>query len=84
MAHWGVLADDSEQAAALALDAQRQCYSIEPEIMDVTPDEEPLHDRPGVAFQGYRASADEILDEDDEGDGDGDGDGDMDDDEMPY
>ncbi|XZE45414.1 tetratricopeptide repeat protein [Pirellulaceae bacterium SH467] len=84
VAHWGVLADDSEQAAALALDAQRLCYSIEPEIMDVTPDEEPLHDRPGVAFQGYRASADEILDEDDEGDGDGDGDEDLDDDEMPF
>ncbi|XZE34205.1 tetratricopeptide repeat protein [Pirellulaceae bacterium SH501] len=82
VAHWGILADDAEQAAALALEAQRQCYSIEPEIMDVTPDEEPLHDRPGVAFQGYRASADEILDDDEEGDGDNDMD--LDDDESPF
>ncbi|MCE3016127.1 MAG: hypothetical protein LW870_09705 [Pirellula sp.] len=74
IAHWGVLADDEEQAEQYAIEMQSQCYSLEAEVMDVSQDEEPLHDRPGVAFQGFRTSGDEMSGEED----------DFDDDENPF
>jgi hypothetical protein len=42
--------------------------------MDVSQEEDPLHDRPGVAFQGFRTSGDEMSGEED----------DFDDDENPF
>jgi hypothetical protein len=74
VAHWGVLADDDEQAEQYAIEMQSQCYSLEPEVMDVSQEEDPLHDRPGVAFQGFRTSGDEMSGEED----------DFDDDENPF
>ena len=74
VAHWGVLADDDEQAEQYAIEMQSQCYSLEPEVMDVSQEEDPLHDRPGVAFQGFRTSGDEMSEEED----------DFEDDENPF
>ena len=54
MAQWGVLARDEDEAEAIALKWQRKCYTLEPELMDIQVDEELLHDRPGIAFQGAR------------------------------
>ncbi len=66
LAHWGVLAETADEAEKIALEIQRQCYDvIEPEVMEIIPDEDPLHDRPGIAFQGYRTSGDDFLDDED-------------------
>jgi len=54
MAQWGVLARDEDEAEAIVLKWQRKCYTLEPELMDIQVDEELLHDRPGIAFQGAR------------------------------
>jgi len=54
MAQWGVLARDEDEAEAIVLKWQRKCYTLEPELMDIQVDDELLHDRPGVAFQGAR------------------------------
>lgn len=78
--HWGVLATTASEAEEYALEMQRLCYSIEPEIVETSKDEEPLHDRPGVAFQGFRASADDFSDEE----GDDDELGTPPDEEMPF
>lgn len=65
VAHWGVLAEDSAGAAEFALEFQRLCYPLEPTVLEVHSDDELLHDRPGVAFQGSRTPGDDFEDEDD-------------------
>ncbi len=64
IAHWGVLAENEEQAEELALAEQAKCYPLEPEVLEVESAEEPLHDRIGVVFQGVRMSADDMDDDD--------------------
>lgn len=68
IAHWGVLAENEEQAEELVLAEQAKCYPLEPEVLEVESGEEPLHDRIGVVFQGVRMSADDMDDEDDDDD----------------
>lgn len=70
IAHWGVLAENEEQAEELVLAEQAKCYPLEPEVLEVESGEEPLHDRIGVVFQGVRMSADDMDDEDDDDDED--------------
>jgi hypothetical protein len=66
IAHWGVLAEDDDQAEEMVLKVQANCYSLEPEVLEVEMGEEPLHDRMGVVFQGVRMSADDMEDDEDE------------------
>ncbi|MFN7291847.1 MAG: tetratricopeptide repeat protein [Pirellula sp.] len=66
IAHWGVLAEDDDQAEEMVLEVQANCYSLEPEVLEVEMGEEPLHDRMGVVFQGVRMSADDMEDDEDE------------------
>ena len=69
---WGVLARNADEAADFALKWQAKCYPLEPSIMEIEGNEEPLHDRPGVAFQGPRFPDiedifdDEVEDDEDE------------------
>ena len=63
---WGVLARNADEAAEFALKWQAKCYPLEPSIMEIEGNEEPLHDRPGVAFQGPRfPDIDDIFDDED-------------------
>jgi tetratricopeptide (TPR) repeat protein len=66
IAHWGVLAENEEQAEEMVLAEQAKCYSLESEVLEVEISEEPLHDRVGVVFQGVRMSADDMEDDEDE------------------
>lgn len=66
IAQWGVLARDEDEAAELALKWQSKCYPLEAVVMEIESTEEPLHDRPGVAFQGPRFAEDEMDDDDDD------------------
>lgn len=69
IAQWGVLARDESEAEQIVLNWQRRCYTLEPEIMDVHMDDDLLHDRPGIAFQGARyPDVDDDEDEDDDED----------------
>ena len=68
IAHWGVLAENEDQAEEMALEMQSKCSSIEPEVLEIEMSEETLHDRKGVVFQGLRMSADDMEDEDDDED----------------
>jgi tetratricopeptide (TPR) repeat protein len=63
IAHWGVLASDEDEAINMASEMQRMCYDLDPEVIDVSSSEEPLHDRPGIAFQGFRTSDDDMDDD---------------------
>lgn len=66
IAHWGVLAENEDQAEELVLAEQAKCYPLEPEVLEVESGEEPLHDRIGVVFQGFRMSADDMDDDEDD------------------
>lgn len=66
IAHWGVLAENEDQAEELVLAEQAKCYPLEPEVLEVESGEEPLHDRIGVVFQGVRMSADDMDDDEDD------------------
>ncbi|MEQ1826805.1 MAG: hypothetical protein ABL921_12700 [Pirellula sp.] len=77
---WGVLARDSEEAADVALKWQLKCYPEEAIVISVEGGEQPLHDRPGIAFQGPRFPDMDEDDDDDEDEDDDDDDGDHGDD----
>jgi len=67
VAQWGVLARNQGEAADLALEWQNKCFPLEAVVMEIESNDEQLHDRPGVAFQGPRFSdLDDLDDEDDE------------------
>ncbi len=72
VAQWGVLARDSDEAEDMALQWQAKCYPLEATLVDMDGSDEPLHDRPGIAFQGPRFPENEFEEEDeDEDDADG-------------
>jgi tetratricopeptide (TPR) repeat protein len=68
VAQWGILAKTPEDAADLALTWQRRCYPLEAVILEIESSDEPLHDRPGIAFQGPRFLDDGIEEDEDEDD----------------
>ena len=71
VAQWGVLARDSDEAEDVALQWQARCYPLEAIVVDIDGSDEPLHDRPGIAFQGPRFPENEFEEEDDDDDEDG-------------
>lgn len=71
VAQWGVLARDSDEAEDVALQWQARCYPLDAAIVDIDGSDEPLHDRPGIAFQGPRFPESEYEEEDDDDDEDG-------------
>ena len=71
VAQWGVLARDSDEAEDVALQWQARCYPLEAVVVDIDGSDEPLHDRPGIAFQGPRFPENEFEEEDDDDDEDG-------------
>ena len=71
VAQWGVLARDSDEAEDVALQWQAKCYPLEAAVVDVDGSDEPLHDRPGIAFQGPRFPENEYEEDDDDDDEEG-------------
>lgn len=59
---WGVLAQDEEEAARLALAEQAACYDLEAEVVEVEDSGQGYTDKPGPVWQGIRCYADEAGD----------------------
>ena len=72
IAQWGVLARDSDEAEDVALQWQAKCYPLEGTLVDIDGSNEPLHDRPGIAFQGPRYPENEFEEDEDDDDEEGD------------
>jgi len=72
VAQWGVLARNAQEASALAIEWQAKCYALEAEVVEVETNDDELHDRPGIAFQGPRFPDSEFMSDKDLDEGIGD------------
>ncbi len=54
VAYWGVLAPDPDEAAALTLAEQAECYPLPSELLDCEQQGNGFQDSPGIVWQGVR------------------------------
>ena len=54
LAEWGVIAEDEDAAAEIAIDWQSRCYVVPAEIEAIAPSEDTFFDAPGAVWQGMR------------------------------